>query len=106
MSKIWDSGVFTNGKYDCQFYFAVHDELVYSVIAEHAVEVTKIVHGCMTEQYAGMKIPVVSEISFGRTYGEQVEVGPVADPVEIMKAVNKALGRDQAANEGQYRMAA
>jgi DNA polymerase I-like protein with 3'-5' exonuclease and polymerase domains/5'-3' exonuclease len=106
MSRIWDSGVFTNGKYDCQFYFAVHDELVYSVVAENAVPVTKIVHACMTEQYAGMKIPVVSEISLGRTYGEQIEVGAEADPAKIEEAVRKALGTTNAANESEYRKAA
>lgn len=106
MVRIWDSGVFTNGKYDCQFYFAVHDELVYSVAAKDAVPVTKIVHACMTEQYAGMKIPVISEISLGRNYGQQEEVGPVADPDLIMKAVNKALGLVDAANDARMAVAA
>lgn len=91
MCLVWDSGVFADGRFDAQFCFPVHDELVYSVAGDDAVAVTKIVHECMTANYAGMKIPIVSSISLGRTYGEQIECGDEFDEAAIRAAVSKAL---------------
>lgn len=92
MSLVWDTGVFTDGRYDCQFYFPVHDELVFSAVPEHALEVTRIVHGCMTAPYGGMTIPIVSSISLGPTYGEQIECGDEFDAEAITAAIRETCG--------------
>ncbi len=64
-------------KYDCRFYFPVHDEVVWSVTIEHLVPFLVDLHACMTAQYADMIIPVGSSISFGRSFGpkDQIEIG-------------------------------
>ena len=78
-------------KYDCQFYFPVHDEVVWSVVIEQLVPFLRDLHACMTAQYADLIIPVSSSISFGRSFGpeDQIEIGnkPTAE------AVAKGLAR-------------
>jgi DNA polymerase I-like protein with 3'-5' exonuclease and polymerase domains/5'-3' exonuclease len=96
MTLVWDSGVFTDGRFDCQFYFPVHDELVFSAVDEDALEVTRIVHQCMTAPYGGMTIPIVSSISLGSSYGEQIECGDEFDADAIRAAVAKTLGYQEA----------
>lgn len=92
MSLVWDSGVFTDGRFDAQFYFPVHDELVFSAAADDAVEVTRIVHQCMTAPYGGMTVPIVSSISLGPNYGHQIECGDEFDAEAIARAVDQVCG--------------
>jgi 5'-3' exonuclease len=92
MSLVWDSGVFTDGRYNCQFYFPVHDELVFSAVPEHALEVTRIVHSCMTAPYGGMTVPIVSSISLGPSYGSQIECGDEFDAAAITAAIEETCG--------------
>jgi DNA polymerase I-like protein with 3'-5' exonuclease and polymerase domains len=97
MSRVWDSGVFWDGRFDCQFYFPVHDELVFSAVPEHLVDVTRIVHQCMTGPYANMQIPIVGSISIGPSYGEQTECGEEFDAEVISKAIEEITGEAVAA---------
>jgi hypothetical protein len=41
-------------------------------------------HACMVAPFAGMKIPVMSSISFGPSFGEQIEIGlyPTREAIE------------------------
>jgi DNA polymerase I-like protein with 3'-5' exonuclease and polymerase domains/5'-3' exonuclease len=91
MSNAWDSGVFTNPAYDVWFYFPVHDEFVFSVVDEHAVDVIKSVHASMVAPYFDMCIPPVSSISLGKSYGDQIECGDDFDEAAIRAAVQEAL---------------
>lgn len=89
MARLWDCGVFTSGKYDAVFMMPIHDEVVASVHKDHAVEVIKIIHECMTAQYANMSVPAVSSISVGLNFGDQIEVGDCFDAEAIAKAVGE-----------------
>jgi hypothetical protein len=92
MASMWRRGLFTNGKYDAQFLFPVHDECVASVHKDQAVEFIKDFHACMTQPYAGMKIPIVSSIDIGRNFGELIEIGEKFDEVKIQKVVDQLFG--------------
>lgn len=71
--RLWDSGL--PFRLDMQFYFSVHDELVFSVAIEDAVEAIKAVHDFMVVPYGGLEIPFLASISLGPNFGEQYECG-------------------------------
>lgn len=96
MSRMWRAGLFT-GKYRAQFYFPVHDEVVFSVHKDDAVDLTIEAHALMVKPYSTMTIPIESSIAIGRTFLCEHEVGSVPDQVKIRKAVDKALGLEVAA---------
>lgn len=73
MARFWASGVLF--RYDVRFIAPIHDELVISVHRDHAVEVLKILHDCMTAPYAKMKVPILGSISVGRDFANQIECG-------------------------------
>lgn len=88
MARMWQSGVFASAtQFDAVFYAPIHDEVVFSVHRKDALEVIKIVHRCMTAQYANMQIPIVSSISLGRDFGQQIECGDYVNE----EAINNAL---------------
>lgn len=88
MARMWQSGVFAAAtQFDAVFYAPIHDEVVFSVHRKDALEVIKIVHRCMTAQYANMEIPIVSSISLGRDFGQQIECGDYVNE----EAINNAL---------------
>jgi DNA polymerase I-like protein with 3'-5' exonuclease and polymerase domains/5'-3' exonuclease len=84
---LWDSGIYF--KYDAVYIGPVHDELVSSCRADHLIPFLKEKHAIMTRPYAGMKIPPVASISFGRNYQEQIEVGEEIDERRILEALQK-----------------
>lgn len=87
MSAMWDSGVFFN--YDAQFMAVIHDEVVFSVHKDQAVEVTRIVHGCMEQDYVpGFPVHFTSSISVGPDFGRQEELGEVVDAEVMTKAIS------------------
>jgi DNA polymerase-1 len=88
MARMWSKGIFT-GKYRAVFYAPIHDEVVFSCHRDDLVQVLKEVHPCMIQQYATMKIPLESSISFGPTFGTQYEIGTTVDEVKIQEALNK-----------------
>jgi 5'-3' exonuclease len=90
MASMWRSGVFT-GRFRARFYAPVHDEVVFSVHRDDAYEVIKIVHGCMTQPYGGKVIPIISSISLGRDFHQQIECGETVDSEVIAAAVSKAF---------------
>lgn len=67
--------------------FPVHDELVFMIRIDKAVEVLPVIHACMTKQYADMVVPLESEISLGTTFGTLHVVGPKADKEEINRVI-------------------
>lgn len=87
MASMWRRGIFT-GRYDAQFIAPIHDEVVFSAGRDCAPAVIREVHECMTQPYADMKIPIVSSISLGPNFGEQIETGEEFNE----GAINKALG--------------
>lgn len=92
LSRIWASGVFASNQYDAQFMAAIHDEVVFSVHRDDALEVIGIVHRCMTAKYADMKIPIVSSISLGPDFGHQIECGETVNEGAINGALAEVFG--------------
>jgi 5'-3' exonuclease len=87
MARMWQSGVFADGQFDAVFYAPIHDEVVFSVHKDHALEVIKLTHPLMTAQYANMQIPIVSSISLGPDFGRQIECGDFVDEEAITQAL-------------------
>ena len=86
---MWDMGLVQ--KYDCRVYFPVHDEVVTSVVVSDLEQFLLDMHKCMVRPYANMRLPIRSSVSFGPSFGEQIEVGNVGTPTleEIRAAVAK-----------------
>lgn len=88
MGRLWDSYILD--KYDVQFVFVLHDEVILSVGKKDAVEAIPLIHALMCEQFLDV-LPSVSSIGIGRSYGDLIEIGEVADPEKIGAAVAEAL---------------
>lgn len=73
MARIWRSGVLWN--YDVVFFAPIHDELVFSVHRDHALEVIKVFHDAMVEPYGNLPVPFLGSISLGPNFGKQLEAG-------------------------------
>ena len=86
---MWDMGLVQ--KYDCRVYFPVHDEVVASVVVSDLEPFLLDMHKAMVRPYANMRLPIRSSVSFGPSFGEQIEVGNVGTPTleEIRAAVAK-----------------
>lgn len=57
---------------DVHFYFPVHDELCNSAPKEGAEKTAKYVTDVMERQYADMIVPMISEASWGPSFGQQI----------------------------------
>ena len=70
-------------KYDAVFIGPIHDEVVWSVAITDLLPFLQEMHACMVQEYADMVVPIESSISFGPSFGEQVEIGnyPTAEAV-------------------------
>ena len=88
MAEMWRRGLFTC-KYRARFYAPIHDEVVFSVHKDDAVALIKQVHECMTQPYGGKVIPIVSSISLGLNFGQQVECGDQFDVQTIRSALKE-----------------
>ena len=62
-------------RFDCQIIGPVHDEVVASCAIPDLHEFIPAMHACMVANYANMLLPIRSSISFGRSFGEQIEIG-------------------------------
>lgn len=71
-------------RFDAQIIGPVHDEVVASCTIEDLHEFIPAMHKCMVEQYADMTVPVESSISFGPSFGVQIEIGsfPTKEAIE------------------------
>jgi hypothetical protein len=81
-SRMWRSGIFST--YDAVCYGPVHDEVVASCAIEDLYEFIPAMHACMVGAYADMQVPIGSSISFGPSFGEQIEIGnkPTKEAIE------------------------
>lgn len=73
-------------KFDCQIIAAIHDEVLASVSLDCIFEFIPEMHKCMVTSYADMYVPVMSSISFGKSFGpaDQIEIGeaPTKEAIE------------------------
>lgn len=86
MGRIWDSNLLDD--YDYRWYFSVHDETVSSVSKEHAVDVIRILHGFMTEQFLDI-VPSASSIGIGKSFGGLKELGETFDADLLAKTLDE-----------------
>lgn len=92
MTRVWDSGILFD--LDMVFIAPIHDELVWSVSREHALESIKVVHRCMTVPYANLGVPIVGSISLGPSFGKQYEVGESVNENLIQQTLDKIFEKD------------
>lgn len=85
-------------KYDAVFIGPIHDEVVWSVAISDLLPFLIEMHACMVQPYGGMTIPIESSISFGPSFGEQIEIGnyPTAEAVaEGLKELEKIRAKSR-----------
>lgn len=89
--RMWQQGLFFD--YDAICVGPVHDEIVASVMVDDRFqEFLEKMHWCMVQPYGGMFIPIESSISFGKSFGEQVELGSSPAPDVIAKGLKEVYG--------------
>jgi DNA polymerase I-like protein with 3'-5' exonuclease and polymerase domains/5'-3' exonuclease len=93
LAGIWDSKI--QFKLDMVFIAPVHDEVVWSVTAEDAVESIRSVHKAMTRNYSTMDVPILGSISVGPSFGVQYECGEDFNEENILKAIDKSLSQKE-----------
>ena len=91
MARMWLSGILF--KLDMAFFAPIHDELVWSVSREHALESAEVVVDCMTRPYGSLPVPFLGSVSLGPNFGDQHETGDDAmeDPSLLKVRVPEAL---------------
>ena len=75
-------------KYDCEYFAAIHDETVWSVMLEDLPNFIPEAHALMVENYANMTLPIRSSCSVGWNFGQQVELNGDFSEKNIYKALN------------------
>ncbi len=84
-------------KFDCRIYFPVHDEVVASVTLDQLHDFLPEMHRCMVRNYAGMRLPIRSSVSFGPSFGEQYECNNVGEPTR--EEIDAALAQMRKAQD-------
>ena len=95
MGRLWRSGIYF--RYDARFIAPIHDELVSSVTAEHAVDFLREKNAAMTVPYATMKVPILGSISIGANFADQIECGNTFNEENIKSALNDIFKQKVAA---------
>lgn len=95
LGRIWKSGILF--RLDMHFYFPIHDELVWSVMPEDALESIRVVHAAMTAPYADLQVPFLGSIAIGPNFGKLIECGDWIIEERIQAAIKKSIGEMVAA---------
>ncbi len=95
MARMWLSGLYF--RYDARFIAPIHDELVSSVVKEHAVDFLREKNAAMTQPYSTMKVPILGSISIGPNFADQIECGNWFIQENIEKALNDIFEMREAA---------
>lgn len=89
--------------FDCEIIGPVHDEVLASCAIEDLAEFLPAMHACMVAQYADMTVPIESSISFGPSFGVQLEIGSYPTPealdagmTEYYKLMDKLTQKEEA----------
>ena len=89
MTKLSEGAMYREGleqKFDCEVIGPCHDEVIVSVAIKDLYEFLPVMHRCMVQPYADMKVPIKSSIAFGASFGpaHQVEIGemPTREAIE------------------------
>ncbi len=91
--RMWEAQL--TARFDCEIVAPIHDEVLASVAIEDLYDFIPAMHACMIVPYADMQIPVMSSISFGRSFGpaHQIEIGD--SPTK--EAIDSGLAQMEAA---------
>jgi len=73
MARLWKSGILFS--LDMVFFAPIHDELVWSVGVDDALESIKVIHNAMTQPYGGLPVPFLGSVSIGPNFADQIECG-------------------------------
>lgn len=95
MARLWVSGIYF--RYDARFIAPIHDELVSSVVAEHAVDFLREKNAAMTVPYSTMQVPILGSISLGKNFAEQIECGNWFIEENVRNALNDIFAMKAAA---------
>lgn len=89
--RCWDAKL--EERFDCEIIGPIHDELAASCAIEDLYEFIPAMHACMVANYADMKVPILSSISFGPSFGVQIEIGdqPTREAVDFGLAKLKEM---------------
>lgn len=79
--RMWKSGLFFD--FDADYLGVVHDETLASVLIKDLPEFLPRMHACMVAGYGNMKLPIVSTISLGKDFYNQIEIGSQPTPEAI-----------------------
>jgi DNA polymerase I-like protein with 3'-5' exonuclease and polymerase domains/5'-3' exonuclease len=93
MGRMWRRRIFQ--RYNAVPYGPIHDEYVASCAISDLERFVPEMHAAMVEPYAGMRVPIVSSISFGPSFGRQFEIGE--EPSQ--EAIQKGLAQMREAQE-------
>ena len=85
--RMWAQGLVYN--FDAVCYGPIHDETVFSVATADLAAFLKCGHACMVQPYADMKVPIESSISFGPSFGIQIEIGNQPTEEAIAKGLEE-----------------
>jgi DNA polymerase I-like protein with 3'-5' exonuclease and polymerase domains len=95
MSRIWDSRLLDD--YDFHFYMTVHDEVVVSVVCEHAVPVLTTLHTFMTEPFLigsnALTVPSESSLGVGNNFSDLIELGEKFTIEKLQEALDTLAQR-------------
>jgi len=83
--RMWEAKL--EQRFDCRIIAPIHDEVVASVGIPDLLDCIRAMHACMVGPYGNMRLPITSSISFGPSFGSQIEIGN--EPTE--EAVNFGL---------------
>lgn len=91
MARLWKSGILFS--LDMSFFSPIHDELVWSVTPEDALQSIQVVVKCMTAPYGNLPVPFLGSVSLGPNFGEQHECGDEAaeNPTLLNQIVPRIL---------------
>jgi DNA polymerase I-like protein with 3'-5' exonuclease and polymerase domains len=78
LARIWRSGILD--RFDCQFYFPVHDEVVLSCVRRDLAPMCFELQKIMCHPYANMAVPVDSQLSIGPNFCDLTECAWPASP--------------------------
>lgn len=95
MGRVWRSNVLD--RFDATFIAPIHDELVFSVATSELYDFLVEIHASMVAPYSTMTVPVIGSISFGRNFGEQVEIGEVVTREAVNNALFEIFGEERMA---------
>lgn len=93
--RMWQTKLFH--RFDANYIGPIHDEAVASVAIADLYEFIPEMHACMVANYAGMKVPTLSSISFGWDFYNQIEIGKEPTREAIAAGIEELYEKRKAA---------